>query len=65
MGIFSAIDFSMARVIFSPTTEPMLPPINFNSSAQITTRRPDRFPTAEMIASGRDVAACMAARRSL
>ena len=56
-------DRSIARVIFSPTTAPMLPPMNFSSRAQIWTRRPFRFPVAESSASGSLVAARISARR--
>ena len=34
-GALSAIARSIARVIFSPTTDPILPPMNLNSSAQM------------------------------
>ena len=52
-GMFSAIDRSMARVIFSPTTAPMLPPMNLISIAQILTGRPSRVALAEISASDR------------
>ena len=34
----------MARVIFSPITAPMLPPMNFGSMAQMWTVPPFQFP---------------------
>ncbi len=34
-GTRISMERSIARVIFSPTTAPMLPPMNFNSSEQI------------------------------
>ena len=54
---------SMARVIFSPTTQPMLPPMNFGSMAQICTWRPSSMPAAEIRASESEVA-CLHAPRS-
>jgi hypothetical protein len=55
----------MARAIFSPTTEPMLPPMNFGSMTQSCTVRPASLPSAAMMASERLVDSCMARRRSL
>ncbi len=43
-GIRSARARSAARVIFSPTTEPMLPPMNAKSRAQMTVRIPPIVP---------------------
>ncbi len=51
-GVRWASERSMARVIFSPTTAPMLPPMNFISSAQMLTVRPSSVPAAEMTAIG-------------
>src|SRR2546429_651181 len=45
------MDSSMARVTFSPTTAPMVPPIKPNSIAHITTGRPLSWPSAVMMAS--------------
>ena len=64
-GHRSAMDRSMARVIFSPITEPMLPPMNFGSIAQMFTWRAISLPLAEISASFRLVAARVAFRRSL
>ena len=47
---------SMARVIFSPTTTPMLPPMNVYSIAATTTSRPSSCPVATITASLRPVA---------
>ena len=65
MGVFSAAERSMARVIFSPTTQPMLPPMNLISMAQIFTGRPSIVPSAEIRASVSEVAWRIDARRSL
>src|ERR1035438_6778651 len=48
-----AMERSIARMIISPTTEPMLPPIKRGSMAQICTARPPRRPDAAIIASAR------------
>ena len=56
---------SMARVIFSPTTEPMLPPTKRKSMAQISVFRPATLPDAAISASLRPVAFRIAASRSL
>jgi len=45
-GAFSSIALSTARVIISPTTEPMDPPIKLYSMAEIMVLRPPRFPRA-------------------
>ena len=64
-GVASArSDRSIARVIFSPTTAPMLPPMNFHSMAQMFTRRPSSVPPAEISASDSEVALRMPASRS-
>ena len=43
-GIFFSSPLSRALVIFSPTTEPMLPPIKLNSITAILTSIPFIFP---------------------
>ncbi len=63
-GAFWAMERSMARVIFSPITHPMLPPMNFGSMAQICTLRPSSVPAAEIKASANEVACWVVARRS-
>ena len=50
-GSFFSIARSMAIVIFSPTTEPIEPPMNAYSIAQITTGMPSSFPSAQRTAS--------------
>ena len=55
---------SMARVIFSPTTTPMLPPMNVYSIAATTTSRPSSRPDATITASFRPVLAMVFCRRS-
>ena len=45
----------MARVIVSPTTTPMLPPMKPYSIAATTARRPSMSPVAETMASRRPV----------
>ena len=42
---------SMARVIFSPTTEPMLPPMKPKSKTPMTTGSPSISPSPQRIAS--------------
>ena len=54
----------MARVIFSPTAAPTLPPMNFSSKEQMCTCRPASVPPAEITASRSEVAFCMTLRRS-
>ena len=54
----------MPRVIFSPTTTPMLPPMKPYSMAATTTGMPSSVPLPTMIASRRPVAAWLARRRS-
>ena len=51
---------STARVIFSPTTTPMLPPMKAYSMAATTTSRPSRRPVATITASLRPVALIVA-----
>ena len=63
-GLRSAIERSMARVIFSPTAAPTLPPMNFSSKEQMCTCRPASVPPAEITASRSEVAFCMTLRRS-
>ena len=63
-GVFRAMERSIARVIFSPITLPMLPPMNLGSMAQIWTGRPSSVPAAEIRASESEVACCVVARRS-
>ena len=63
-GARRSLDRSMARVIFSPTTAPMLPPMNLSSMAQMFTDRPSSFPVPEIRASESRVACCIPARRS-
>ena len=46
---------SIARQIFSPTTDPMLPPIKLKSNTQSTTRRPFIIPSPITMASLRPV----------
>ena len=63
-GIPSASAPSAARVTFSPTTDPIEPPMNVKSRAQIATRRPARAPKPQIAASRRPVAVWAATRRS-
>jgi hypothetical protein len=56
---------SAARAIFSPTTDPMLPPMNPNSRAPITTGTPSSRPSPTHTASARPVFRRAPARRSL
>ncbi len=51
IGIFSSIALSIARAIFSPTTEPIEPPIKAKSMTAIDTFKPLIFPTAVLTAS--------------
>ena len=55
---------STARVMISPTTTPMLPPMKLYSMATTASSSPSRRPTAESAASRRPVAARPAASRS-
>ena len=63
-GIRRAMERSIARVIISPTTHPMLPPMKRASIEQICTGRPATAPAAEIIASESEVAARMPSSRS-
>ena len=56
-GCRRSIAISMARVIFSPTTTPMLPPMNEYSIAAMTSGRPSSRPVATITASFRPVPA--------
>jgi glutamate mutase epsilon subunit len=51
IGIFSSIALSIARAIFSPTTEPIEPPINAKSITAMDTFKPLILPTAVLTAS--------------
>ena len=42
----AAIAYSIARVIFSPTTEPMEPPMKLPSIAEITIRKAVQMPVS-------------------
>ena len=64
-GIFFSKACLAARVIFSPTTEPMEPPIKAKSMQATTKASPIDFPTAMRIASLRLVFLWAAFRRSL
>ena len=55
---------SMARVIFSPTTEAMLPPMKSNSKTQTTVGMPPMRARPEMTASSRPVFSLADLRRS-
>ena len=55
---------SIARVIFSPTTEAMLPPMKANSKTHTTTGCPPIRPTPETRASSRLVFSRDERRRS-
>ena len=52
-GSFLSVARSIACVIFSPTTEPIDPPMKLYSIAQITTLIPSSFPSAHKTASPR------------
>ncbi len=54
---------SMARVIFSPTTTPMLPPMNVYSMAATDVSMPSIRPVAQITASFIPVEAIVASRR--
>ena len=62
-GSCRAIARSMPRVIFSPTTTPMLPPMKPYSIAATTVSMPLIRPVAVMTASFRPVAAMLASSR--
>jgi hypothetical protein len=57
-GIRSARARSAARVIFSPTTEPMLPPMKPKSMAEMMTLIPSSVPMPLTTASGSEVFLC-------
>ena len=63
-GSLPSIARSMARVIFSPTTTPMLPPMKPYSIAATTASMPSIRPVAVITASFRPVAAMLASSRS-
>ena len=56
---------SMARVTFSPTTEPMLPPRNVKSRAHITTGYPPIVPVPYLAASDTPDFSRLSAMRAL
>jgi hypothetical protein len=64
MGVLDASPRSIARVIFSPTTTPMLPPMKPYSMAATITGMPSSVPLPTMIASRMPVAAWPARSRS-
>jgi hypothetical protein len=55
---------SIARVITSPTTAPMLPPMNPYSMALMITARPFNLPRALITASLKPVSSCARFNRS-
>src|SRR6202161_2789263 len=57
-GVFESSARSTARVIISPTTAPMLPPINAYSITLAITGRPSNFPCALITASFSPVSSC-------
>ena len=64
-GCWYSMAASMARVIFSPTTTPMLPPMNEYSIAATTTSLPPICPLAVTTASSMPVEAMVVSRRFL
>ncbi len=62
-GIFASSERSIARVIISPTTAPMLPPMNAYSMELTITRRPSSFPCALITASFSPVSRCACRNR--
>ena len=64
-GCRRSIARSMARVIFSPTTTPMLPPMNPYSIEATIAGWPSIAPDATIIASLRPVDSMLAFRRAL
>ena len=64
-GTRLAMASSIARVSFSPTTEPMLPPMNANSNTAIDTGCPPMRPRPVMTASSRPVLLRALLRRSV
>jgi hypothetical protein len=63
IGSRSASARSIARVIFSPTTAPMLPPMKAYSMDAMIVRIPSSRPVAMMTASFTPVEAMLACRR--
>jgi len=63
-GFRREIASSMARVTFSPTTTPMLPPMKLYSIAAITVSIPSSRPVAVTTASFMPLDAWLARRRS-
>ena len=63
-GVCDASPRSIARVIFSPTTTPMLPPMKPYSIAATVTGMPSSVPLPTMIASRMPVDAWLARSRS-
>ncbi len=63
-GMRSARAASAARATFSPTTDPMEPPMNPKSRAQIATRVPWTAPVPQTAASFSPVALCASVTRS-
>ena len=57
-GCLASPAFSMARVMTSPTTAPMLPPMNEYSMALMITGRPLILPCALITASVSSVSFC-------
>jgi hypothetical protein len=64
-GIRASNARSTARQIFSPTTEPMLPPMNPKSNTHNATLRPLTAPWPMTMASFRPVFSCCDLMRSL
>ena len=62
-GVRVSIAFSIARVMASPTTAPMLPPMNEYSIETTITGRPFSLPRALMMASFNPVSAFACFRR--
>ena len=65
IGIRRSSARSIPRVIFSPTTTPMLPPMKPYSIAATIVSMPSSAPVATITASLRPVAATPASRRDL
>src|SRR6478672_4437531 len=64
MGTRASVACSMARVMASPTTAPMLPPMNAYSIELTITVRPFSLPRALITASFNPVSACACLRRA-
>ena len=62
-GVFVSIARSTERVIISPTTVPMLPPIKPYSITLMITVRPSTLPRALITASFKPVSSCARRRR--